>query len=96
METKLKRLFDYQKFEGNSKLAALIAETESRCAQELSDDDLDLVNAAGEFDEQRLTTAPELPASTLSPQGYNNMFTGAKGLDIAPDLPATQLEKNKQ
>lgn len=47
METKLKRLFDYQKFENNSRLAALIADTEARYGDELSEDSLDFVNAAG-------------------------------------------------
>ena len=48
MENKLKKLFDYQQFEKNEKLEKLIRETESRYAAELSDDDLSLVNAAGE------------------------------------------------
>ena len=48
MEQKLKALFDYQRFEKNERLEKIIAETESRYAQELSDDDLSLVNAAGE------------------------------------------------
>ena len=41
-------LFDYQHFENNARLAKLIGETESRYARELSDEDLSLVNAAGE------------------------------------------------
>ena len=49
-EAKLKMLFDFQRFERNARLEALIAETESRCAQELSDDSLTLVSAAGEAD----------------------------------------------
>ena len=48
MEKKLKKLFDYQRFEQNDKLEKLIRETESRYAKGLSDDDLFLVNAAGE------------------------------------------------
>ncbi|MBQ0037200.1 MAG: hypothetical protein KBS74_00850 [Clostridiales bacterium] len=48
MENKLKKLFDYQRFEKNEKLEKLIQETEIRYAVELSDDDLSLVNAAGE------------------------------------------------
>lgn len=43
----LEKLFDFQKFENNSRLAKLIAETESRYSKALSDDDLDMVNAAG-------------------------------------------------
>lgn len=50
MEKKLNAMFDYQKFEKNSSLAKLIAETENRYAAELSDDDLGFVNAAGEFE----------------------------------------------
>lgn len=46
MENKLKGLFGYQKFEGNSKLDKLIAETESRVGIALNDEDLDMVNAA--------------------------------------------------
>lgn len=49
MERKLSSLFDYQRFVGNKRLAALIADTESRYSAELSDDDLELVNAAGEI-----------------------------------------------
>ncbi len=82
METKLQRLFDYQKFEGNSRLAALIADTESRCMQELSDDDLEMVNAAGdgapidEFSQgfPAPTLPPELPATTLNGQNYAPLF----------------------
>lgn len=50
MEKRIKDLFEYQKFENNSRLAKLISETENRYASELSDDDLFFVNAAGEFD----------------------------------------------
>ena len=38
-----------------------------------------------------LTTAPELPATTLSTNCYSNMFKGCTGLTSAPELPATQL-----
>ena len=48
MENKLKALFDYQRFEKNAKLERLIRETENGYAAEISDDDLSLVNAAGE------------------------------------------------
>ena len=48
MENKLKKLFDYQRFENNAKLEKLIRETETHYAAELSDVDLLLVNAAGE------------------------------------------------
>lgn len=54
MENRLKSLFDYQRFESNFRLARLIEETENRYlyndSEELSDDDLELVNAAGDID----------------------------------------------
>ena len=49
MEKKLKKLFDYQRFEQNAKLEKLIQETESRYAKELSEEDLSLVFAAISF-----------------------------------------------
>lgn len=52
MENKLKKLFDYQRFEQNEHLAKLIAETETRQAAEVSDDDLAFVAAAGNIFEQ--------------------------------------------
>lgn len=45
---KLTALFDYQRFAGNERLQALIADTENRCLNALSDDDLEWVSAAGE------------------------------------------------
>ena len=56
MSKNLKHLFDFQKFEGNSRLSSMIAETESRYGVgtnyglELSEDDLELVSAAGNTD----------------------------------------------
>ena len=47
MENKMRKLFEYQRFENNARLAKLIEETESRYATALSDDDLDIVAAAG-------------------------------------------------
>lgn len=41
-------LLDYQKFDGDAALDALIVETERRCARALSEDELELVSAAGE------------------------------------------------
>ena len=38
-----------------------------------------------------LTSAPELPATTLARYCYSNMFDGCTGLTKAPSLPATQL-----
>ena len=45
---KLTALFDYQRFERNKRLQALIDDTENRCMNALSDDDLEWVSAAGE------------------------------------------------
>ena len=53
-ETKLKELFELQNFSENPHLKRLIEETESRYGCELSDDMLDLVNAAGDMDAARL------------------------------------------
>ena len=38
-----------------------------------------------------LTTAPELPATTLAINCYDNMFYGCTSLTTAPDLPAITL-----
>ena len=57
MEDKLKKLFGFQRFEQNETLEKLIQETESRYAAELSDDDLALVNAAGEPENGGTTAA---------------------------------------
>ena len=47
-QKELTALFDYQRFAGNERLQALIADTENRCLHALSDDDLEWVSAAGE------------------------------------------------
>ena len=52
MEKKLKKLFDYQRFEKNERLEKTIKETESRYKGELSDEDLAFVAAAGNIFEQ--------------------------------------------
>ena len=41
-----------------------------------------------------LTTAPELPATTLATHCYGNMFEGCTSLTTAPTLPATTLSTN--
>ena len=41
-----------------------------------------------------LTTAPELPATTLAYSCYDNMFSGCTSLTQAPELPATTLAHN--
>ena len=41
-----------------------------------------------------LTSAPELPATTLAEDCYQGMFYGCTNLESAPELPATTLIKN--
>lgn len=48
MEKKLTRLFDFQRFAHNDRLAAVIAGVEERYDGALADDDLEMVSAAGE------------------------------------------------
>ena len=48
MERKLFQAFDRQRFQQNERLSDIIGEVESRYAQALSDDDLEMVSAAGE------------------------------------------------
>ena len=47
-QKKLTALFEYQRFAGNERLQTLIADTENRCLNALSDEDLEWVSAAGE------------------------------------------------
>lgn len=56
MENRLKALFDYQKFENNESLNALIMETQARLGTELSDDALSMVSAAGDIPLQNKVT----------------------------------------
>ena len=41
-----------------------------------------------------LTTAPQLPATTLYGGCYQNMFQGCTSLERAPELPATELDSS--
>lgn len=50
MENKLKSMFEFQRFNQNSRLAKMIEDTEAKYGTALSDEDLDFVAAAGEFD----------------------------------------------
>ncbi len=51
METLLKGLFDYQRFEENASLRAVIDSVHSRYAvRDLSMEDLDMISAAGQPD----------------------------------------------
>lgn len=52
-ERKLKKLFDFQKFEKNPELLKIKEQTEDRFGKLLNEDDLALVNAAGEFDDKK-------------------------------------------
>ena len=47
MERKLFQAFDRQRFQQNERLAGIIGDVESRYAHALTDDDLELVSAAG-------------------------------------------------
>lgn len=49
MENKLKKLFAYQRFAENPKLAELIAETKNRYGEALDDEDLEQIAAAGDY-----------------------------------------------
>ena len=46
------------------------------------------------YDCSVLTSAPELPATTLAGSCYNSMFSGCTSLTDAPELPATTLADN--
>lgn len=52
MENKLKSLFEFQRFAGNSRLAKMIEDTDSRYGAELSDDDIAFLNAAGDLTQE--------------------------------------------
>ena len=47
MERKLFQAFDRQRFQQNARLASIISDMESRYARSLTDDDLEMVSAAG-------------------------------------------------
>lgn len=55
MEKIMKQLFDFQRFEGNERLGKLISETENR-SRELSENDLNMVSAAGIPNQQAFFT----------------------------------------
>ena len=54
-EKTLSLLFDYQRFEHEPELEALLDETENEYCAELSDDDLEQVSAAGELYRKKRT-----------------------------------------
>ena len=61
MEQKLKRMFDYQRFENNARLSAMLSDAHARYGfsgeRELTDEDVDLLNAAGTISVQTRTDA---------------------------------------
>lgn len=59
MEQKLKRLFDYQKFNRNPRLDAILSEALARYEGDLADADLELVSAAGEEQAKLLEPLPQ-------------------------------------
>ena len=64
MERKLFQAFDRQRFQQNARLASIIGDVESRYARALSDDDLEMVSAAGIAEttmDERLLTISGLP-----------------------------------
>ena len=68
-DKKLKRLFDYQKFEGNSAMNFAIQSARSYIdslgsgAMELNDSELDMVNAAGIVDSAPVSKDDQSPYS---------------------------------
>lgn len=66
MEKKISKLFDYQRFENNAELAAVISESENRFAQALSDEDLFMVAAAGEIHPE----GPKAPDRSENASGF--------------------------
>lgn len=48
MEKKLRQLLDFQRFAGNKRLDAFIKQAEESYEQALSDEEIGLVNAAGD------------------------------------------------
>lgn len=67
MERKLSQLFDRQKFQQNARLNSIISDVESRHAGVLSDDDLNLINAAGVPAESREPFTDETAQNETTP-----------------------------
>lgn len=77
MERILGKLFDYQRFERNSRLAKIITEAETYRAEELADDALFSVAAAGEADKAKKTEQDMFsPADVLLADISEDGFTG--------------------
>ena len=58
MERKLFQAFDRQRFQQNARLASIIGDVESRYARALTDDDLEMVSAAGVMEPIKDETLP--------------------------------------
>ena len=69
MERKLFQAFDRQRFQQNARLASIISDVESRYARALSDDDLEMVSAAG-------TADPVMDENLLIPAGMQEKRQG--------------------
>ena len=69
MERKLLQAFDRQKFQQNKRLAGIISDVESRYAHVLTDDDLELVSAAG-------VTEPAMDKTLPIPSGMQEERQG--------------------
>ncbi len=60
MEKRLRALFDFQRFEGNSELQDVIDDVHARYAgRELDLDEMEMVNAAGSPEMQKNNKKPE-------------------------------------
>ena len=69
MECKLFQAFDRQRFQQNARLAGIISDVESRYACALTDDDLEMVSAAG-------TVEPMMDERLLIPSGMQEEKQG--------------------
>ena len=69
MERKLMQRFDRQRFQQNARLAGIIGDVESRYARALTDDDLELVSAAGTANPVKDETLPIPPGMQEERQG---------------------------
>ena len=69
MERKLYQAFDRQRFQQNKRLAGIISDVESRYAHALTDDDLELVSAAG-------VTEPAMDKTLPIPSGMQEERQG--------------------
>ena len=82
--------FDFSgEFEASGNVNSLLEEDETVArTMSLEGREMCYVNL---FSGTALTTAPELPATTLAKFCYANMFNGCTSLTQAPELPATTL-----